>query len=66
MRTDPAVARKAGRLRGLGARFTKPVFSDETIRTEYWTASRKATQFCCVSLEWNEVVLDRGYASVVA
>lgn len=51
----------AARLRGLGARFTKPVFSGETIRTEYWTAGG-AVKFRSLSVERNEVVLDRGYA----
>ena len=55
----------ATRLRGLGARFTKPVFPGETIRTEYWNAGGKV-QFRSLSVERNEVVLDRGYASVLA
>jgi len=57
---------EAARLRGLGARFTKPVFPGDTIRTEYWVADGNAIRFRSSSLERNEVVLDRGYASVVA
>lgn len=56
----------ASRLRGMGARFTKPVYPGETIRTQWWTGAHGAVQFRCLSVERNEVVLDRGVASVVA
>lgn len=55
----------ATRLRGLSARFTKPVFPGETIRTEYWVAGGEV-QFRSLSVERNEVVLDRGHARVLA
>jgi acyl dehydratase len=55
----------ASRLRGMGARFTKPVFPGETIRTEYWPAVDGKVQFRCISVERNEVVLDRGVATIV-
>ena len=56
----------ASRLRSLGARFTKPVFPGETIRTEYWLGDGGLVQFRCLSVERNEVVLDRGVATLVA
>ena len=55
----------ASRLRRMGARFTKPVFPGETIRTEYW-ASGDEVQFRSLSVERNEVVLDRGVAGIIA
>lgn len=55
----------ASRLRQQAARFTKPVFPGETIRTEYWTSQGGAVQFRSLSVERNEVVLDRGTAFVV-
>jgi acyl dehydratase len=55
----------ASRLRGLGARFTKPVFPGETIRTEYWTSEGGSVQFRSRSVNRDEVVLDRGTASVI-
>ncbi|MDB5971474.1 MAG: 3-alpha,7-alpha, 12-alpha-trihydroxy-5-beta-cholest-24-enoyl-CoA hydratase [Hydrocarboniphaga sp.] len=55
----------AGRLRGMGARFTKPVYPGDTIRTEYWMGDNGALQFRCLSVERNEVVLDRGTAMLV-
>lgn len=55
----------ATRLRGMGARFTKPVFPGETIRTEYWRVEGTAVQFRCLSVERAEVVLDRGVATVL-
>ncbi len=55
----------ASRLRGMGARFTKPVYPGETIRTEYWLGNGGHVQFRCLSVERNEVVLDRGTASIM-
>ncbi|WP_428312952.1 MaoC/PaaZ C-terminal domain-containing protein [Hydrocarboniphaga sp.] len=55
----------ATRLRGMGARFTKPVYPGDTIRTEYWLGEGGAVQFRCLSVERNEVVLDRGTATLV-
>jgi acyl dehydratase len=54
----------ATRLRGMGARFTKPVYPGETIRTEWWR-NGSAVQFRCSSVERNLVVLDRGTATIV-
>jgi acyl dehydratase len=56
----------ATRLRSMGARFTKPVFPGETLRTEYWVGDDGQIQFRCLSVERNLVVLDRGTATVVA
>jgi acyl dehydratase len=55
----------ATRLRSMSARFTKPVFPGETIRTEYWQKGSDI-QFRSLSVERNEVVLDRGVATLVA
>lgn len=55
----------ASRLRAMGARFTKPVYPGETIRTEYWNGANGALQFRCISVERKEVVLDRGTATLV-
>ena len=54
----------ATRLRGMGARFTKPVYPGETIRTQWWKGADGQFQFRCLSVERNEVVLDRGVATV--
>ena len=54
----------ATRLRGMGVRFTKPVFPGETLRTEYWIGGDNTVQFRCVSVERNEIVLDRGTATL--
>ena len=56
----------ASRLRGMGARFTKPVYPGDTIRTQWWNGQDGQLQFRCLSVERNEVVLDRGVATVVA
>ena len=58
-------ASDATRLRGMGARFTKPVYPGETIRTQWWNGADGKIQFRCLSVERNEVVLDRGVATVV-
>lgn len=56
----------ATRLRGMGARFTKPVYPGETIRTQWWRGSAAdQIQFRCLSVERDEVVLDRGVANIV-
>ncbi|MGB0954926.1 MAG: MaoC/PaaZ C-terminal domain-containing protein [Panacagrimonas sp.] len=52
----------AGRLRSMGARFTRPVFPGETIRTQWWTGADGDIQFRCISLERDLIVLDRGTA----
>lgn len=54
----------ASRLRGMGARFTRPVYPGETIRTQWWNGADGKVQFRCLSVERNEVVLDRGVATV--
>jgi acyl dehydratase len=53
----------AHRLVSMGARFTKPVYPGETIRTEYWVAGN-TVHFRSSSVERNEVVLDRGIAEI--
>lgn len=55
----------ASRLRGLHARFTKPVYPGETIRTLWWRGADGVHRFRCLSVERNEVVLDRGSVRVV-
>jgi acyl dehydratase len=55
----------ASRLLSMGARFTKPVYPGDTIRTEYWQTG-DAVQFRCLSVERNEVVLDRGIAQIAS
>jgi acyl dehydratase len=55
----------ATRLRGMRARFTKPVYPGETIRTEWWTGADGTHRFRCLSVERNVVVLDRGSVRVV-
>jgi acyl dehydratase len=54
----------AARLLSMGARFTKPVYPGETIRTEYWTSPGGYVQFRSLSVERNEVVLARGVARI--
>ncbi len=54
----------ASRLVQMGARFTKPVYPGETIRTEYWAAGDGTLQFRSIGLERGEVVLDRGIAKI--
>lgn len=56
----------ATRLQSLGARFTKPVFPGETLRTEYWADGRGAAHFRSFSVERKQLVLDRGMAQVTA
>lgn len=56
----------ATRLRGMGARFTKPVYPGETIRTQWWNRDDGSLQFRCLSVERNEVVMDRGVANISA
>ena len=55
---------QASLLTQMGARFTKPVYPGETIRTEYWAAGDGTLQFRSISLERGEVVLDRGIAKI--
>lgn len=55
----------ASRLRGMAARFTRPVFPGETIRTEYWLGDGGRLQFRCIALERGEIVLDRGRARII-
>ncbi|MES2684311.1 MAG: MaoC/PaaZ C-terminal domain-containing protein [Pseudomonadota bacterium] len=54
----------ASRLRGMGARFTRPVYPGETLRTEWWMADDGAVQFRSWSVERNLMVLDRGSATI--
>jgi acyl dehydratase len=56
----------AARLRGMRARFTRPVFPGETIRTHWWVERDGAVRFQSRSVERDEVVLDRGVARVTA
>ena len=55
----------AARLAGMGARFTRPVYCGDTLRTEYWR-NGDAVQFRCSSVQRNEIVLDRGVAQLRA
>lgn len=57
---DPA------RLLMMGARFTKPVFPGETLRTQWWHGENGLMQFRCISVERSVVVLDRGQAQIAA
>lgn len=57
---------EATQLRGMGARFTKPVYPGQTIRTQWWKNLDGTVQFRRLSVERNEVALDRGLARVVA
>ena len=53
----------AGRLRGMGARFTKPVYPGETLQTRWWhSADSDSIRFQTLSLDRQLVVLDRGEA----
>lgn len=54
----------ATRLRGMAARFTKPVYPGDTIRTEWWQDVNGGIQFRSISVERQEVVLDRGTATL--
>jgi acyl dehydratase len=54
----------AARLRGMRARFTRPVFPGETLRTQWWRQDG-LVRFQSRSVERDEVVLDRGTARVV-
>ncbi len=54
----------ANRLRGMAARFTKPVYPGDTIRTEWWQDVNGGIQFRSISVERQEVVLDRGSATL--
>jgi len=55
----------ASRLRAMGARFTKPVYPGETLRTEWWTGPEGQVQFRCWSVERALLVLDRGVATIL-
>ena len=57
LHADPAVA---SRLRSMSARFTKPVYPGETIRTEFWRQDDGLYRFRSFSVERELVVLDRG------
>lgn len=52
----------ASRLHAMAARFTKPVFPGDTLRTEYWHEADGDIRFRCIATGRNEVVLDRGTA----
>jgi len=53
----------AARLVSMGARFTKPVYPGDTIRTECWSEGH-TVHFRSWSVERNEIVLDRGIATI--
>jgi acyl dehydratase len=55
---------QASRLVSMGARFTKPVYPGDTIRTDYWRLRAGALRFRCSSVQRNEVVLDCGIAQI--
>lgn len=52
-----------GRLKRFGARFSKPVFPGETVRTEIWRTGAEIV-FRARSVERDVVVLDRGTATI--
>jgi acyl dehydratase len=54
----------SSRLFRMGARFTKPVYPGDTLRTDYWASGEGRIQFRSVSLQRDEVVLDRGIANI--
>jgi len=53
------------RLRRFGARFSKPVYPGDTIRTEIWNENGQVL-FRARSMERNVVVLDRGIAEILS
>jgi acyl dehydratase len=55
----------ASRLRGMRARFTRPVYPGDTIRTQWWNEAYGTVRFQSTSVQRNEVVLDRGAARIV-
>ena len=59
-----AAGNDPSRLRRFGARFSKPVYPGETIRTEVWNEGGKVL-FRSRSLQRDVVVLDRGIAEVL-
>jgi acyl dehydratase len=60
-----AAGNRPERLRRMGARFSKPVYPGETIRTEIWQ-SGNTIMFRSRAVERDVVVLDRGIAEVRA
>jgi acyl dehydratase len=60
-----AAGNRPERLRRFGARFSKPVYPGETIRTEIWHEGG-IVAFRAVAVERGIVVLDRGVAGVTA
>jgi len=54
----------AGRLEAMSARFTRPVYPGETLRTEYWCVEGESVRFRCSSVERAVTVLDRGSARI--
>lgn len=58
-------AHDATRLRAMNARFTRPVYPGETLRTQWWSTDASGVfRFRCLSVERGEVVLDRGSVRV--
>jgi acyl dehydratase len=53
------------KLRRFGARFSRPVFPGDTIRTEIWRDGYQL-QFRARALERDLVVLDQGSAEIAA
>ncbi len=54
----------AQRLRHLGLRYTGPVFTDETLRTEIWNIAPNQFAFRVSSVERGGVVMNNGYAEL--
>ena len=54
----------AQRLRHLGLRYTGPVFTDETLRTEIWKIAPNQLAFRVSSIERGSVVMNNGYAEL--
>jgi acyl dehydratase len=55
---------EAARLEAMSARFTRPVYPGETLRTEFWGEDGETVQFRSSSLEREVTVLDRGVARI--
>jgi acyl dehydratase len=60
MGNDPA------KLRRMDARFSKPVFPGETIRTDIWHEGEGKAAFRATALERDVVVMNNGYVEFAA
>lgn len=53
---------RAAALKSLGLRYTGPVFTDETLRTEIWQKAEKRYAFRVRAIERDSIVMNNGYA----